>query len=57
MRTGSEAIVSALRELPMTRHPMDDPQKMIVDSFQMGVMPNIMLLIVVHGEFAEGKKN
>ncbi len=58
IKTGGEDIVRALLEMPGTRHPIDEPperKKMIVDAFQMGAVPNIVLLIVVHGEFTEGK--
>ena len=58
LHVGPEAIASFISRLPKTSHPMTDSAKFVVDSWQQHgtgeVFPDL-LVIIVHGEFAERK--
>ncbi|KAJ3268057.1 nuclear mRNA export, poly(A)+RNA binding protein [Borealophlyctis nickersoniae] len=56
LQVGRDKIINALRILPETRHPVDEaPERrlFLVDSYQIGQPPNVMLYVTIHGQFIE----
>jgi hypothetical protein len=56
---GEQAIVAAFQQLPITQHPLTtSDDKFVVDSWAVGELgyPDPNILIVVHGELAEGAR-
>lgn len=53
---GPEEIVRAMEELPHTVHDVAGAaDKFCIDAWPVGAGAQMMLFLVVHGEFAEGK--
>lgn len=50
---GRDQIAQAFRNLPRTRHPLDDPNAFVADGFQVQIGTTGGIMVSVHGEFME----
>jgi hypothetical protein len=50
---GRDQIIQAFRNLPRTRHPIDDPAAFVADGFQVQIGSSGGIMVTVHGEFYE----
>ncbi|KAJ2753877.1 nuclear mRNA export, poly(A)+RNA binding protein, partial [Coemansia sp. BCRC 34490] len=58
LASGHMAVMQAITELPTTHHPVDEAQKFSFDAWEVqvpssGSPPQVLAMVVVHGEFLE----
>jgi hypothetical protein len=53
LHNGQIQISQAFRNLPRTRHPIDDPAAFVADGFQVQIGSSGGIMVSVHGEFYE----
>jgi len=55
---GKNNIIQTIAKLPLTKHPLDDDSKFIIDSWQVNVSPQLVLIFLnISGEFKEVDNN
>ena len=53
LHQGRDQIIQAFRNLPQTRHPINDPSAFVADGFQVQIGNAGGIMVSVHGEFSE----